>query len=357
MGFLPCTHLAEWEGLLPFRTVRQKRMRYFGSKTSAVEQVFDLVAERAPSGTFCDPFGGIGTVGSYFKQKGYVVTSGDTLWFAHTYQVARIVQSRLPQFKRLKAALNLSCSEDVRRHLNSLQPVSSWLTREYAQQRRFFTVENARRIDACRRTIARWDRAGLLTYRERAVLVASLIDSMDKVANTAGTYYAFLKTWYRKAKRPFHFDFVLPTPGPRGCRAVRTEAGVLVGQTDVDVLYLDPPYNQRSSARYYHLPETMALGVTPRVHGAAGMPQRSFSISRFNTPGDAGNALQDLLEPARFRLLLFHYSDDGLVDGTAIRRTLRRYGEVDEYTLTATGYTNAKGCRSVKHRLYLVMKA
>ena len=332
-------------------------MRYFGSKTLALEQVFHLVAERIPSGTFCDPFGGIGTVGSYFKQKEYLVTSGDVLSFAHAYQIARIVQNRLPEFTRLKSALHLSSSIDVMHHLNELRPISSWLTREYALNRHFFTVENAMRIDACRRAITRWRRAGLLSPGENALLVSSLVDSMDKVANTAGTYYAYLKSWYRKAKRPFNFSFLSPTPGLSGCRALLMDAEALVAQCKVDILYLDPPYNQRSYARYYHLPESISLGVTPAVFGAAGMPQRSFYMSRFNNPHNAGEALKHLIASARFKLLVFHYSDDGIIAPTMVRRILRPYGTIEDFNVTTTGYTNTTGSRTVNHRLYLVTHA
>src|SRR4030042_1499802 len=112
-------------------------MRYFGSKVSTIETIHNLISKRMPSGSFCDPFGGIGSVGSYLKSKGYNVWSGDVLNFAH-----------------------------------------------------FFTDRNARKIQACRRKIRAWAQKGWLSYDERAVLLASLINNMDRVANTAGTYYA-----------------------------------------------------------------------------------------------------------------------------------------------------------------------
>jgi adenine-specific DNA-methyltransferase len=329
-------------------------MRYFGSKTSTVQQLFNLVSERIPSGTFCDPFGGIGTVASYFKQNGYLVTSGDILSFAHSFQTARIVLNRPSQFRRLQTALNLSSSTDIVNHLNSLKPISGWLTREYAQERLFFTPTNAKRIDACRRAIKRWKTEQLITPKEHAVLIASLIDSMDKVANTAGTYYAFLKSWHRKAMRPFSFEIVRPVAGPLGCRAVLTEAETLVADNEVDILYLDPPYNHRSYPRYYHLPESIALGLTPRVHGSAGMPKRQFHLSRFNRPNDAANALRDILSQAKYKLLVFHYSDDGLIDAGEVKSILHKYGRVEEHSILAAGYTNVTGPRSIDHRLYLV---
>ena len=45
-------------------------MRYLGSKTLLLEQIFDLIKEYR-EGIFCDPFGGIGTVGVYMKKKDF----------------------------------------------------------------------------------------------------------------------------------------------------------------------------------------------------------------------------------------------------------------------------------------------
>ena len=59
-------------------------MRYLGSKTLLLENIAYLI-ENYHQSTFCDPFGGIGTVGSYMKTKGYKVLSGDLLNFAHCF--------------------------------------------------------------------------------------------------------------------------------------------------------------------------------------------------------------------------------------------------------------------------------
>ena len=76
-------------------------MRYFGSKTMLLDRIGVITSDCIKTGCFCDPFGGIGTVGSYMKSKGYRVVSGDILQFAHFFQVARIEQNDLPSFSRI----------------------------------------------------------------------------------------------------------------------------------------------------------------------------------------------------------------------------------------------------------------
>lgn len=329
-------------------------MRYFGSKVSTINDLSSIIGSKIAFGSFCDCFGGIGTVGSHFKANGYDVWTGDLLTFAHYFQISRIQCNGLPEFAQLREALGLEHSVGVADLLNSLRPVRSWFVREYAQERQFFTIRNAARIEACRLSIARWSRNGWLTHDERAVLLASLINSIDKVANTAGTYYAYLKDWHRKALLPFRFEFIIPTHGNIAGHCFFGQAKDLVALRAFDVLYLDPPYNGRSYARYYHLPETVAAGKTPKTYGMSGMPVGERVSSDFNKSREARRALEELLELARFRLLAFHYSDDGLIAPDELKNVLRAHGRIEEHVLDSRGYTTEKISRTVKHRLYLV---
>jgi adenine-specific DNA-methyltransferase len=329
-------------------------MRYFGSKCSAVEQVFDIIHEKVPSGTICDPFGGIGTVGSYFKSKKYTVWSGDILTSAHYFQIARIGRTRTPSFKKLRGTVGFDSAQEIVCFLNNIPSKYGWFVREYAENRRFFTIENALRINACWLQILAWKKGGLLSYSECAVLLASLINSMDKVANTAGTYYSYLKKWYRKSILQFSFDLINCTQGDFSCRCFLTEASDLVSKRSFDVLYLDPPYNSRNYSCYYHLPETLVLGLKPKVHGVSGIHLKSMKASAYNNQSAAKQALLELLENAKWKLLVFHYADDGLISRKELRNIFKQYGKIEEFIIDSKGYTTEKSSRETRHRLYLV---
>lgn len=329
-------------------------MRYFGSKATTVERVYELIAERVPSGTFCDAFGGLGFVGSHFKSKGYQVWTGDILTFAHYFQLARIQLDRTVSFRRLRSNMHLDAVEDVVDILNTLKPRNGWLVEEYAKKRRFFTLDNAMRAQSCRLQIDAWSRNKWLSSHERAVLLASLINSMDRVANTAGTYYAYLKAWHRKALLPFRFELIRPIKGNPGCSSILVDAKDLVASRKFDVLYLDPPYNERSYSTYYHLPESIAKGARPGTHGKSGMPNQLMAVSEFNRPAKAMKALEELIKAAKFRLLAFHYSDDGHISRAQLKSLFSQYGNVEEFTVRSKGYTTLREPRTIKHRLYLV---
>ncbi len=292
-------------------------------------------------------------MGSYFKKQGYAITAGDVLAFAHAFQVARIELDHLPPLHGVLAHVKLTSALDVESYLDSRKARDdSWFPRNYAKQRRFFTLENARRIAGAWNTIRTWTARGLLSTRERLFLLASLIDSADKVANTAGTYYAYLKSWHRKAVKPFRYRFLTPTPGTQACTARRTDALVLASEP-FDVLYLDPPYNSRSHAHYYHLPESLALAITPRVHGCSGIPDNFPVPSRFNRVSTASKALAELLLAARSKVIVLHYSPTGHLTPRQIRESLSRYKRIETHRLTAPGYTTRHERRRTPHVLYV----
>jgi len=332
-------------------------MRYIGSKFSTIPELTKLITERVRGGTFCDCFGGVGTVGSHFKSLGFQVWTSDLLNFAYFFQIARIRRQRRPALRGVCAALRLRGSDDAFKALISQKSSRGWFVEEYARKRRFFTEENACAIQGCWRTIRRWSNEGWLSADEHAVLTASLINSMDRVANTAGTYYAYLKSWHRKALQSFRFELIAPTPGLPNCECMHGPAQKMVEQRRFDVLYVDPPYNDRRYDGYYHLPETLAKGTTPRVNGMAGKPKAVSERSTFNDARFASTALKVLVESARFRLLAFHYSDEGLIPRESVRAILREHGVVEEFCLTSRGYTTENAPRSVPHRLYLVHHA
>jgi adenine-specific DNA-methyltransferase len=329
-------------------------MRYIGSKTSTIEQAYNLIVERVPAGTFCDPFGGIGVVGAFFKMKGFTVWSGDILTFTHYFQITRIELDHTPSFSQLCEINNFNSLSDVVEVLNNESVTNGWLVREYSEKRQFFTRENAMRIEGCRALILSWHHKKWINFYEKAILLASLINSMDKIANTAGTYYAYLKNWYRKAIKPFRFELLSHIPGKCGCRSFLEDATSLVSRRDFDIIYLDPPYNERSYAHYYHLPESLALGQDPLVHGKSGIPNDMRIVSDFNRPQKAEKALLKLLEHARFKLLAVQYSDKGFINRKYIKDILSQFGKVEEFILRSTGYVSRREPRTSEHRLYLV---
>lgn len=327
-------------------------LRYLGSKTLMVERIKALIGPQSPGALFCDPFGGIGTVGNYMKQNGFQVISGDVLRFAYFFQRTLIQLNATPSFSGLIS----ETGENVEQFLNTLSSPQGWLIESYCEKRNFFTLDNARRIQGCINAIWNWRVKQNINEDEYAFLVASLIQSMDRVANTAGTYYAYLKEYYRKALQPFKFRFLRPAQGKYPCQCFLEDANTLVRRHPCQILYLDPPYNTRDYTKYYHLPETIAIGEIPIPVGKSGVPIRQETRSPYIQQTKVERAFQELLASSRCEMLLFHYTDNGLLRKQFIRDTLSELGTVEEYYFDCKGYrTNSSQSTNSQHHIYKVI--
>ncbi len=332
--------------------------RYIGSKAATAPALHRIIRQHASSGRFADPFGGTGVVGAYFKSQGYAVTSGDLLRFPYYFQIARIALNRVPTFGRLRRALGLQRVQDIKDILTTARSPDSWFVKEYSIARCFFARENACQIAGAWHKLQRWDRKGLLSEAERAFLTASLINSMDAVANTAGTYYAFLKTWHRKALRPFRLQFLTPTPGTAPCAALHGDATeVFVGKS-FDILYLDPPYNARDYGSYYHLPESLSALKKPQIRSGtfSGIPNNPTPRSALCRPRHAFENLAYLIMGIDWRTMVLHYSPHALIDLKDIRDIMGSFGRVERHVVSTLGYTSSSSSRDTKHTVYVVRK-
>jgi len=327
-------------------------MRYLGSKTLLLSQIVKLVEGYGNQGILCDPFGGIGTVGSYMKSKGYRVITGDILNFAHCFQIALIENNKIPEFLGVKREIGM---ENIEQYLNMQVSKKGWLVDEYAIKRKYFTEKNAIHIQGCINCINDWNDRGILQTGEYEVLVASLIQSFDKVANTAGTYYAYLKNYYRKANNTFRFLLINPTDGKNECKAYLLDANELVKNQQCDILYLDPPYNARNYGRYYHLPETVSLGVEPIPQGKCGMYIYRKTESAYNKKLKATEAFIDIIDSTRAKCVIFHYTDNGIINCGDARDILQKKGIVDEFYFDCKGYNTAPGGKECQHHIFRVL--
>lgn len=329
-------------------------MRYLGSKTLLLSKIAKLVEEYKGRGVFCDPFGGIGTVGKYMKELGFSVVTGDILNFAHYFQIARIENNEEDCFCKLKSYLNLHTNSDLEKYLSQIVTTKGWMIEEYAQKRKFFTYENACHIQGVIDVIEHWEKECLFMEKEYAILIASFIQSFDNVANTAGTYYAYLKEYYRKAKRPFKFKIIEATVGDKNCKSYLMDANELVKNLQCDILYLDPPYNERDYSRYYHLPETVSKGIVPEPSGKSGMFTVDNKKSKYNS-NQAIVVFEDLIKHAKTKCIIFHYTDNGLIDIKDAREVLEQKGYVEEFYFDCKGYNTTNNSNRCKHHIFKVV--
>jgi adenine-specific DNA-methyltransferase len=338
-------------------------MRYIGNKTKLLPFLTSVIARLgiAP-GVVHDAFAGTAAVGRALKAAGWRVHSSDLMTYSYVMQRAYVVASRVERFDALAKAdpvvgalfadgglgqarrtigaagdgfaldpndLAASRTHVIAQHLaTGVPPIDGFFARSFgpAGGRMYFTDANARRIDAARTTLHEWRQGGLLADDTFYVLLAAVIEGADRVANTAGVYAAYIKQWQPNALRPF--GIVAETPLASRVRCVAHQADAAqVAETlgPIDLLYIDPPYNTRQYAGYYHVPELIARGWFDdpvMLRGKTGLiadeAQRSAWCSRREAPA----ALRDLLGVTGARHVLVSYNSEGVIPDKAMRSIL-----------------------------------
>lgn len=342
-------------------------MRYIGNKTRLLPFLLEGMDTLGVTGAVaCDPFSGTASVGRALKLKGWRVHSGDVMALSYAFQVARVTLDRTPGFSSslLAADGDSPASDELRgssgtslrsviRDLESRPPVHGFISEHYSPAgaaarlhgRMYFTSENAGAIDAVREGIESWASDGLLDLDQTQLLLASLIQAADRVANTTGVYASFVKSWQPNSLKPLEIRAVRPAmppvPSARGCTAFRGPAAEMLGRAGaVDVVYLDPPYNERQYPGYYHIPELLARGwdPTPELRGKTGLIPDEELRSDWCRRGRCEEALRTVLDHSDARHVLLSYNEEGLIPLPRIEEILRDSGEADSYRRVGQGY-------------------
>jgi adenine-specific DNA-methyltransferase len=285
-------------------------------------------------GMFVDAFCGTGVVGAAAADLGWGVRLNDQMRSAVAVATARLLSPEDVAFDAL-GGYEAAVSE-----LNTAAPVGGFFWREYspasAGGRMYFTEDNARKIDAARQLINRWETEATISHEERELLVADLISAAGRVANIAGTYGCFLTHWSSAARRPFLIDV-------RELRAERVEHQIFCRDViDVpiaadDVAYFDPPYTKRQYAAYYHINETLAHGDEPEVTGKTGLRPWQDKASDYCYKVRALKALTDLITNTPARRTLLSYSSEGHVALHDLETALGPLGDLTIHELGPIG--------------------
>lgn len=309
-------------------------MKYIGNKTRLLDFIAASMEEaRLPKqGTFIDIFGGTGSVGSFFKRRGFRVISNDIMSYSATAQRVLVGLNTMPDF----SGITSSGLEGVLKILNDQQlQAEGYAYENYSPGgkfgRQYFSSINAKRIDAVRDLIEQWYRDNRISPSEYDVLVFSLVDAADFVANISGTYGAFLKIWRSMALKPL----ILKAPDiyDNGLQneVFQLDSNELIRNIHGDILYLDPPYNERQYAPNFHVLESITVWDKPELKGKTGQRAYEDKKSLFCRHGAAGKALKDLVDNADVSYIVMSYNNEGIIPRDELLQILQSVGCVSEY--------------------------
>lgn len=320
-------------------------LNYIGSKHTLQERIFDIINATVPDAKnriFADLFAGTGTMGFNAKDKFKSVTSNDMELYAFVINYAL-----------------LKCNYSVKLQLyidtcNALSGIEGLVYREYSpggpSGRMFFTIDNAKKCDAIRQWINAEYKAQCITGEEYYFLLASLLVSIDKVANTASVYGAYLKEFKSSAVKPLRMKPVHQTEeiaNKEANKVFNAPIEILVPIHKFDVVYLDPPYNQRQySANYSPLNYIVHYDPNLSLKGKTGLID-NYSKSQFCSRPKVEGVFEDIVKNIQCNYLILSYNNEGLLSVDSLKKILIARGAVTLYKMQ---YKKFKAQQAVKEK-------
>lgn len=322
-------------------------MRFIGCKNNLLSNIETLINDKCNDAhILCDIFAGTGTVGSYFKEK-YEIISNDLLYFSYVLQKGLIELNYIPTFDKLIEYKNKKEKikiDNIYDYLNNLNPEEyngeKCIAERYSPicDRMYLTEKNALKIDYMRTTVEEWYKENLITQNEYFYLIACIIQEVPSVSNISGTYGAFLKTWDKRVFKDFRIYPLDLKINKYNNKAFNQDGIELLKNISGDILYVDPPYNNRQYLPNYHLLETVAKYDFPEIGGVTGVRKYSREKSNWCLKTKVYDEFEKLLQNAKFKYIILSYNSEGLMQKEKIEKLMKKYGKESTFTLVEIPY-------------------
>ncbi|WP_418180122.1 DNA adenine methylase [Aliarcobacter lanthieri] len=313
-------------------------MNYIGSKfklSSWIEEEVKKVAgDDLSQKVFCDIFAGTGIVGRTFKKNVKKVISNDLEEYSYVLNRNYIENHK-----------NIPNKEEFIEELNSLPLINSgFIYQNYCMgsgsQRQYFSDFNGKKIDTIRTRLKEWKNSKKIDDDLYYFLLASLIESADKVANTASVYGAFLKHIKKSASKEMILESANFIENDNSHEVYRDDSNRLIKKIEGDILYLDPPYNQRQYSANYHLLNTIALYDDFIPKGKTGL--REYNRSKYSQKNEVAKNFEELIKNANFKYIFLSYNNEGLMSEDEVRTIMKKYAKNENYDLQKKEYQRFK---------------
>jgi len=237
--------------------------------------------------------------------------------------------------------------------------VETHITKE---DRVFYTRDNARRLDRYRQLI------DTVPVEWKDLLLGPLLSKASIHANTAGVFKGFYKNRLTQigqfggsgadALLRIKGQIVLEPP-----ILSRFECDYEVLQQDanlaaqhlknLDLVYLDPPYNQHPYGSNYFMLNLLVNYQRPaEVSKVSGIPN-NWRRSGYNVRSQSLRLFQELLQSLDAKYLLISFNNEGFISPYEMKTMLNRLGSVE---VLETKYNAFRGSRNFHHRAIHVME-
>lgn len=320
--------------------------RYIGCKTKLVDWIFSLISEHTHDVfSFCDIFAGTGVVAHRALQTYERVVVNDFLYSNNIMYRAFFAPTEWCEDK----------VQEIIDEFNTVDPKNlheNYFSKNYGGK--YFHNDTAKIVGYIRELLKKM--RSELTDKEYSILLASLIYSIDRHANTMGHFDAY----HHKAPDAIPFEMRMIDAGSyNGIEIHQEDANSLARTVNVDLTYLDPPYNSRQYSRFYHVYENLVQWKKPQLYGIAMKPKEE-NMSNY-CRNVALSAFSDLVSHINSRYLVVSYnntyhtkssSSENKIKLEQMEEVLNKCGETKVYNHEFKAFNSGK-TEFDDHREYL----
>lgn len=348
---------------------REQLLTLIGNKRALLEPIGEAVrlVERRLGRSrlrILDAFSGSGVVSRLFKAHASFLMTNDLEEYAAAAARSHLANRSEVDLAELTETVRALDAARERRALSRGFIEEMYAPRDDAHivlgERAFYTRENARRLDDYRRLL---DGA---TPEVRTLLLGPLLSEASIKANTSGVFKGFHKDRRTGIGRfggsgsnalsrilcPIRLAPPVLSRFECEVEVCREDANAVVRRVrDLDLVYLDPPYNQHPYGSNYFMLNLVARYERPeRVSPVSGIPI-DWRRSGYNVRSRALPLLRELVHAADAKFLLVSASDEGYVAPEAMRRLLEEVGRVESVRVSHPAFRGARNLRSRPLRL------
>jgi adenine-specific DNA-methyltransferase len=301
-------------------------LNYIGSKHTLISRILSICINHISDlgqKSFLDMFAGTGTVSFNFESIVGECCSNDLEYYSYI-----INQALLTCNYSLKI-------QGILDRLNNIRGKNGLVSKTYSESgedgRMFFTIQNAMKCDAIREEIE--SMKSEITQGEYLFLIASLVTSVDKVANTSCVYGAYLKKYKKSSEKPL---FVKPIHTKTTLKTERNRVFNMKAEDiteHFDVVYMDPPYNQRQYAsNYAPLNYIAQYDENIETFGKTGLI-RDYNKSSFCSKSTATSSFRSLVENMRCKFIILSYNNEGIIPFESMKEIMTCRGSTTLYKI------------------------
>ena len=118
-------------------------------------------------------------------------------------------------------------------------------------------------------------------------------------------------------------------------------------QTDFDLVYYDPPYNQHPYGSNYFMLNIIASKEDIEIQDGVSGIAKNWNKSAYNKKEQAIQSMDDLIKNTQAKYILISYNNEGIIPFDIFKGILNKYGKVQ---LLEQKYNTYRGCRNLNNR-------